>query len=238
MFIQQHPSYTVYRNTLTMLNYRKLIPVNINEDNMEEKKFISNIQYNGLITIEAKDQEDKVRKQIKLMGKSTKNRKTKTYIVIYGEKSEKWTKADLFEKSLNSIPSINDNDRKDNLDIMVITPTEVTVHVEKKINSKKFTGEIDGKPTGGYLRIDNYPYRYFNSSNYDRMAHISVGHHELLSKEDSDKLLKDMNATRNSLAKIPRNSVSVVWHGGEFGDIFAIKSDCENGYETSYRIVR
>jgi len=222
--------FMVYENVMEFLKYRKLVLVG---SVLEEKKYIEKIQMNGYVIVEAKDSDEKQRRQNKSMHPNTFGLPVKTYVVIIEPNSEVSQKSADFEKMLKDIHPIFSAKRNYNIEIILITKEELKSNILNKIDSYSVIGGAKNKE--GYILIQNYTYKNFVIV---VPKHIMVPPHRILNKEEEEQLLAETYTRKMDIPKITSKDPNVIWHDGLRGDIFEILVPSENsGVEIHYRCV-
>lgn len=232
--------YRVYRNLEKFAEYKRLELVQgaIYSEHkkrystfLTQDEFTKNIQYYNYVLMEFQDKSDKERK-IKGMHPNTKDKKVITYILLFDPESDYTSSTQKFTKILNRIPEFSDEIRKNNLEIIIISYRDLSIHLEKKIEANL----NPGTENSGYIRIFPYKYLYFTS---ERPIHKLVSQQRILSKKESDKILEELCLNKQNLPKIKKTDPIMIWLGAELGDIIEALMPSEvSGIETKYFLVR
>lgn len=200
---------------------------------LDDSSFTKVIQIDGYVVIEAKDSDKKDRHFRKQIDEVNRKRPTFTYIVIIDMESKYASASPEFVNLMKRIPEFDHEKRENNMEIIIISQSVLSSHIQKKINL--YTN--DGTKTAGFCHISSYPYHIFTTYLLDP-DHSMVPPHRIISKEEEDELLKSTYSEKKCMPKISINDPPVVWIGGEVGDIIEIKLPSEStGIELNYRVV-
>lgn len=237
----QYFPYVIYKNIEIFSKYRKLdlIQGAIYSENkkkydkyLDQTEFVKNIQYYGYILLEFKDSANKERNFSKEVHITTKSKKTITYILLLDLESIYTQSTQNFIKVLNRIPEFDDNNRKNNLEILIISHNELNIHLTKKLDSLIFNGSSES----GFLHLFSYKYLHFSS---ERPKHLLTAPQRILNKQEAAEVLEVLCAEKNNLPKIRKVDPICIWLGAEIGDIIEAKLQSEiSGIETKYLVVR
>lgn len=202
-------------------------------DFIDDSSFTKVIQIDGYVVIEAKDAENKDRRYRKQIDEVNRNRPTTTYIVIIDIDSKYASASPEFLNLLKRLPGFDHEKREFNIDIIIISQSVLSSHIQKKIDH--YTN--DGTKSAGFCHIFSYPYHMFTTYLLDPM-HSMVPPHRIISKAEEEDLLKSTFSEKKLLAHISKNDPPVVWIGGEVGDIIEIQMPSEStGISLEYRVV-
>ena len=213
----------IYNNLYTYFNYKKLIPLDekINDDDFI--KHIYNNEYFTITTVTNEYNSDDI-KEIKdnldnINYKNEKNYKL-TYILLFHYNTELYSKTQDLKKIINTFKK---NPFK--YDIMLITKNEISTHVKNYIDSIKTK-----------LSIINYTYKLFTII---IPKHILSNKHEILSKEEEEKILNNiLFCKKSNLPKIKLSDPQIIWSSGKIGDIVCItRYDDISGLSLYYRVI-
>ena len=213
----------IYNNLYTYFNYKKLIPLDekINDDDFI--KHIYNNEYFTITTVTNDYNSDDI-KEIKdnldnINYKNEKNYKL-TYILLFHYNTELYSKTQDLKKIINTFKK---NPFK--YDIMLITKNEISTHVKNYIDSIKTK-----------LNIINYTYKLFTII---IPKHILSNKHEILSKEEEEKILNNiLFCKKSNLPKIKLSDPQIIWSSGKIGDIVCItRYDDISGLSLYYRVI-
>ena len=213
----------IYNNLYTYFNYKKLIPLDekINDDDFI--KHIYNNEYFTIPTITSNYNSDDI-KEIRdnldnINYKNEKNYKL-TYILLFHYNSELYSKTQDLKKIINTFKK---NPFK--YEIMLITKNQISTHVKNYIDSIKTK-----------LIIINYTYKLFTII---IPKHILSNKHEILSKEEEEKILNNvLFCKKSNLPKIKLSDPQIIWSSGKIGDIVCItRYDDISGLALYYRII-
>jgi DNA-directed RNA polymerase subunit H (RpoH/RPB5) len=213
----------IYNNLYTYFNYKKLIPLDekINDDDFI--KHIYNNEYFTIPTITSNYNSDDI-KEIRdnldnINYKNEKNYKL-TYILLFHYNSELYSKTQDLKKIINTFKK---NPFK--YEIMLITKNQISTHVKNYIDSIKTK-----------LSIINYTYKLFTII---IPKHILSNKHEILSKEEEEKILNNvLFCKKSNLPKIKLSDPQIIWSSGKIGDIVCItRYDDISGLALYYRII-
>jgi DNA-directed RNA polymerase subunit H (RpoH/RPB5) len=213
----------IYNNLYTYFNYKKLIPLDekINDDDFI--KHIYNNEYFTITTITNNYNSDDI-KEINdnldnINYKNDKNYKV-TFILLFHYNTELYSKTQDLKKIINTFKK---NPFK--YDIILITKNEISTHVKNYIDSIK-----------NKLTIINYTYKLFTII---IPKHILSNKHEILSKEEEDKLLNTVLFCKKiNLPKIKLSDPQIIWSSGKISDVVCItRYDDISGLSLYYRVI-
>lgn len=213
----------IYNNLYTYFNYKKLIPLDekINDDDFI--KHIYNNEYFTIPTITSNYNSDDI-KEINdnldnINYKNDKNYKV-TFILLFHYNTELYSKTQDLKKIINTFKK---NPFK--YDIILITKNEISTHVKNYIDSIK-----------NKLTIINYTYKLFTII---IPKHILSNKHEILSKEEEDKLLNTVLFCKKiNLPKIKLSDPQIIWSSGKISDVVCItRYDDISGLSLYYRVI-
>lgn len=201
---------------------------------LDQDEFTKNIQYYGYVQLEAKDAPHKDRRFRKTIAKSARSKPVRTFILLLDIDSTYAKSTVQFTKLLERIPGFTDTKRQFNLDVIVISKDELSVHLNKRIVASMTNG--DDHDNSGFIRIAAYKYSMFSSVKQDN---VLVPPHRIMSKDESQALLERLMVEKRDLSKIRQSDPMAVWLGAEIGDIIDIDGFSESaGIEKKYRVVR
>jgi DNA-directed RNA polymerase subunit H len=203
-----------------------------NTSYLSQEDFTKNIQYYGYVQIEAKDAPTRDRRFRKTVAKSARSKPVRTFILLLDIASVYAKTTTQFAKLLERIPGFTDTKRAFNLDIIVISKDELSVHFEKKIASLV----SDGDELSGFIQITPFKYSMFSSN---KLEYLLVPTHRIVSKEEEKAILERLMVDKRDLPKIRKGDAIAVWLGAEIGDLIDIDRPSEAaGIEKKYCVVR
>lgn len=213
----------IYNNLYTYFNYKKLIPLDEKTNDDDFIKYIYNNEYFTIPTITSNYNSDDI-KEIRdnldnINYKNEKNYKL-TYILLFHYNSELYSKTQDLKKIINTFKK---NPFK--YEIMLITKNQISTHVKNYIDSVKTK-----------LSIINYTYKLFTII---IPKHILSNKHEILSKEEEEKILNNvLFCKKSNLPKIKLADPQIIWSSGKIGDIVCItRYDDISGLSLYYRVI-
>ena len=213
----------IYNNLYTYFNYKKLIPLDEKTNDDDFIKHIYNNEYFTIPTITSNYNSDDI-KEIRdnldnINYKNEKNYKL-TYILLFHYNSELYSKTQDLKKIINTFKK---NPFK--YEIMLITKNQISTHVKNYIDSIKTK-----------LSIINYTYKLFTII---IPKHILSNKHEILSKEEEEKILNNiLFCKKSNLPKIKLSDPQIIWSSGKIGDIVCItRYDDISGLSLYYRVI-
>lgn len=213
----------IYNNLYTYFNYKKLIPLDEKTNDDDFIKHIYNNEYFTIPTITSNYNSDDI-KEIRdnldnINYKNEKNYKL-TYILLFHYNSELYSKTQDLKKIINTFKK---NPFK--YEIMLITKNPISTHVKNYIDSIKTK-----------LSIINYTYKLFTII---IPKHILSNKHEILSKEEEEKILNNvLFCKKSNLPKIKLSDPQIIWSSGKIGDIVCItRYDDISGLSLYYRVI-
>lgn len=199
---------------------------------LDDQTFIKDIQYYGYILIEAADNPAKDRRFSKSVIAANKSKPVKTFIALLDLNSQFTEASASFMKLLSRIPGFESISKPFNMNIIIISHSDLSVHIMKKVDASI----SKGSESNGFTHIHAYPYRYFTSI---RPNHKLVAPQRILSKAEELEVLAQLYTTKLFLPKIRRNDPICIWLDGEIGDVIEAKFISEtSGYDTKYMVVR
>lgn len=213
----------IYNNLYTYFNYKKLIPLDNKINDNDFIKHIYNNEYFTITTITNNYNSDDI-KEINdnldnINYKNDKNYKV-TFILLFHYNTELYSKTQDLKKIINTFKK---NPFK--YDIILITKNEISTHVKNYIDSIK-----------NKLTIINYTYKLFTII---IPKHILSNKHEILSKEEEDKLLNTVLFCKKiNLPKIKLSDPQIIWSSGKISDVVCItRYDDISGLSLYYRVI-
>lgn len=200
--------YLVYQNVRCMAkNYRYL---DIITEELKEEEFRKEIQYSGLIRIDAEDGENHRKREPRL-----------TSIIIMGIGS-KYIKASAdFTNYMNKVIGRNNEAR----DILVVSNEAPSTFIHKKIKELSKNN----------IRIFIYDYNVFK---LEVPKHKFNAPHTLLSPDEVEELMHNLYVKEHNLPKIiAHKDPTAIWYGFEKGDIVKINAVSDiSGQKIIYRL--
>jgi DNA-directed RNA polymerase subunit H (RpoH/RPB5) len=226
-----HLPYRIYENLPKFIEYRKLQISN--GEVLSSEQFINNITLNGYIIMELEDQTNKDRRYRKLISNINRERKTKTYIILFNVGSTHLNDSKSIENLLRKVPGISDSSSDNNMEIILISKDLFNIHLNKKINKFINLGETDER----FVHIFNYEYVSFIS---ERPKHKLVSPQRIISKEEEKEVLEAIyKSNKKDIPMIKKGEPIAVWMGAEVGDIIeALYPSEASGIELKYLITR
>lgn len=189
---------------------------------LDSEKLTQDIQFYGFVMLEAKDAAHRDRRFAPYIHPDVRTRPTRTFIVLLAPDSKKHLESTHnFRKLLMNVPAYNPQGSEENLDIMIITPEDLSANLMKQVSGNSRTGG-DGK---GAVQIYNYRYVYFSSVIPENK---SVPPHRIVPREKEIEVLKALCTDKNRLPKIQKSDSPCVWIGGEINDLIEIDEVSES----------
>lgn len=198
--------FDIYNNVLVFAKkYRRYEVTSTEIDN--ERKYISEMESKEYILIECK-----------INGNST-------YIFIFNVKSKFISKSNNFELIEHFIKY----NKKQPVDIIIITKDHVNAHIKKKIIAMKKKNIV----------IHNYIYDNFVQIIPEAKNEVIPEHTVISDQIEIDKVIDDLKIKKiDQLPKIPLHDPAVIWAGGASGDLIKIIGPSESaGFRIAYRVV-
>jgi DNA-directed RNA polymerase subunit H (RpoH/RPB5) len=231
--------FTVYKNVMRFLEFRKLTLVSGNivrargakqdPEPLNETKFIEMIQIDGYVIIEAKDHPDKQRRFPRQIPLPVQALPVQTYIAIVEPNNKAANASAEFEKMLKNIPEFGATKRTTNLDIIIITKELFKTNIVNKVEPflSNGTGGLETPNPQGFLHINNHGYKVFTMVIPE---HKMVHPHRILGDDEAKKVLAEIHAKKSDIPKISKLDPAVT------GDILEILVPSETvGTEIHYR---
>lgn len=204
----------IYRNVLVMMrDYRHLDMVS---PEIPEDKFRKDIQFDGVVTVEAVDGEGHRPRQ-----------KITTYLAIMGINSKYTESTAGFKRYIDQITRQRGGKmKKENLEVIIISPEELSTHIKKKI------ADISSEK----LRILKYTYNVFKT---EIPKHRLNDPHELMTGEEVEKTMENLASEPHKHGKLrAHKDPTAIWYGFEPGDLVRVRAVSENsGKKILYRYV-
>jgi DNA-directed RNA polymerase subunit H (RpoH/RPB5) len=240
-----YPPLEVYKNLPKILEYRKLELSNGSfmskarkamakqvkqvQPWLTDAKFMELIQWERFCIVEARDAVGKDRRYPK-GPHYISTIKTKTYFIIL-DKDYEINSADL-AKILNRMPDIQSNTRKFNIDCIVISEDDLTVHPKKKLDQYEF----GGSDTAGYVSVSNQLHTLFM---HDLFKRVGMPKFRIVPRDEEEKILADILLNKNNIEKKSAKDPEMIILGAIAGDFIEILAFNENTAQAvRYGLVR
>ena len=227
----------IYKNLEIFFKYRQLDLVygNLSVDKgkikssskkwLTDSEFISTIQFQGYVIVEAVDSETRKRR-MKSYPPSIRKLPVTTIIIIFDD-IEKYTKTQYYKQLIERLPHIQDSG---NIEIITIARGEPSVFLRKAIASIE---RVDDPR--GYIRIFSREY-----ANYCSIIplHVNAPKCRVVSSAEEEEIIRALYTDKSQLPRVFDSDGLIIWFPVEMGDIVEELHMSESvGYEKIYRVV-
>jgi DNA-directed RNA polymerase subunit H (RpoH/RPB5) len=232
-----YPPLEVYKNLRKIFTYRSLELANGNytaraktsQPWLTDDKFMELIQWERFCTVEAKDLQNKDRRHPKCNAGNT-TYKTKTFFIILDKDYD--TNSTDIAKMMNRLPSIDANERKFNIEIILISEDYLTIHSKKKLEQY----ESCGTETAGYVNITNQLHTLFM---HDLFAREGMPKFRIIPRPEEESIMSSCLINKINIEKKSSKDPVMIVLGAVPGDLIEIIAFNENtAQQIRYGVVR
>jgi len=176
--------------------------------------------------------------------KENNGKNKNTYIILYHFIMSDQLKAADIKKMINKLKS---QEGDNSFDIIFITQNSVSTHLGNYIKEYLISSNSDREKISCMFEHDEtycnchknniYTYTYYNFI-ITVPKHILVPDYKVLSKEESNEVIRQLYTKKSMLPKIKRNDPCVIWSSGNIGDIIQFtRNDEVTGKSIYYRVI-